>query len=450
MTEVPQGRNALPLELEVRDPFDFWIARATGAAARLGLTHVPMAEALAVVSNAVGETWLRSVCELASTAETPFKPHPLGDWLTIAGDDAVVEVVELALYLRRLSRVPGLTDGLIVLRENYWTARQQLAYAYRLLQLGAENLQFEPAVGTNRGDLSFHLDGRLFVLESFYPRYGRGTAPSLIRLFKRAGNILDAIGRLTPRTLRITVRVVRAPDHRDAKALERRILQVVREGLAKSQDGDVTGGNLSAAATFSEATSELATITIEDITGVAPDPDFAGGNPMSLEPQTLAVMVARSIPREQAARLRHGPLPESYGKRGTRFRLIDATMSDTPSSSTEIATSLVAKLQRKVSQLGALPEGASRLLLVNVPWLNDPANPESVSHVRTILERIDARIVRGRLRMAGVLAVTRTWTGRRHQYRGVVLEGAEGAGLARRVEEGLNRLEGTGDILATW
>src|ERR1700740_2134673 len=107
---MPKPRNALPPELEVADPFEFWVARANRAAVRLGLSHVPMGEALAVVRNAIGDAWLRQVCQVSATAETPFKRHRLGDCLTVAGDDDIAEVVELALYLRRLYDVPGLAD----------------------------------------------------------------------------------------------------------------------------------------------------------------------------------------------------------------------------------------------------------------------------------------------------------------------------------------------------
>jgi hypothetical protein len=90
------------------------------------------------------------------------------------------------------------------------------------------------------------------------------------------------------------------------------------------------------------------------------------------------------------------------------------------------------------------------LLLVNIPWLDDPADPDRVAFARVVLNRIDAQVVRKLSKMAGVLAVNRVWTGMRHQYRGALLEGECGVGLAKRVEEGLNHLEGTGDILQLW
>lgn len=292
----------------------------------------------------------------------------------------------------------------------------------------------------------FDFFGRAFVVESFYPRYGRGTSPSLLRLFLRLGTIGSEIARLAPGTWRVSIRLRRTLNHRDAKTLEGQVLRLAREAATRSRTE--ASLELSTPLMLCEDASDLATISIEDITGIVPDPDFAGGNPMQLEPRTLAVLFPRSISVDQAIGLRDGPLPE--GERGSRIRLIDAPALEPELTASQEADALVTKLQRKVSQIGALPAGAARLLLINLPWLDDTEDPERVSQARVILQRIDERIVRGRSRMGGILAVTRVWTGKRHQYHGVMLEGAEGEGLTGRIEDGLNDLEGTSELLRRW
>ena len=437
----------MPQELDIGDPFEFWTDRAARAANRLSLGHISVPEAISIVRNALGEDWLRTVSTLRSTAEVPFKPHRLGDCLTIAGDGEIVEIVELALYLRTLHDVPGLSEVFPVLRDDYWTARQQLAFAFRFRTMGSEDLRFEPAVGTNRADLSFGLRDQHFTLESFYPRYGSGTPTAVRIFFRRATKLIERIGEMTSRVLRVTVRLFRSPDHAEARQLEGWVLRLVRESL-NSKAEIVTSGAGGKPPWYDR--NELAEIVIEDISAVTPDPDFAGGSPMDREEGTVLVVVARSVDRKDLSRVRDGTVDEATSPRASRLRVIDAGGRKAGRRPEEVASALVRKLQRKVTQLGDVPRGSARLLLVNVPWMTDRHDEENATYVGAILDQIRRKIIDGRSRMGGVLAVARAWTGRRHQYRGIMVEGEAAAGLAGLIEEELNSLDGTGDVFDHW
>ena len=163
---------------------------------------------------------------LGSSGEIPCHCQAI----TTGGESDIAELVELALYLRTLFDAPGFGDTLPVLRNSYWTAYQQMGFAYRLRPLGGSELRFEPEQKSgSRGDLAFRLAGENFVAESFWPRYGRGVYSSHELLWNRVNAVLDDSPYGSNQRLRLTIQLKRRLDSGMAKRIERRLRRLVEE-----------------------------------------------------------------------------------------------------------------------------------------------------------------------------------------------------------------------------
>ncbi len=152
----------------IEDPFERWVTRAVGAAKHLNLPLAFIEEAAAIIRSAFGEEWIRQ--SLARPTYTPIislHRHPVLDGLATAGPSQCVELLELAVYLKRLVGVRNLERVVKAMRKQYAPGFLQLAYAYRFLKVGATGMILEPSAESGRlADIACNLLGRRYLVES--------------------------------------------------------------------------------------------------------------------------------------------------------------------------------------------------------------------------------------------------------------------------------------------
>src|SRR5690349_24675250 len=92
--------------LQIGDPFEFFEEQAYALHRELALPTGFVPEALAIVKGAFGESWLRTQVETKTRAmPLPLNVHPLGGCFAVRGPSDIVEVLELAVYIKRLIRI---------------------------------------------------------------------------------------------------------------------------------------------------------------------------------------------------------------------------------------------------------------------------------------------------------------------------------------------------------
>lgn len=156
---------------EYSDPVDFFRISAMGLADKLAINGSQINEAVGILATALGAEWLRQIS--SRRYPTAFSNrHPLALILTTAGEHQVVEVLELASYLRVLAHVENIDQVIHHLRngDQYDGAVMQLAFAYRLFRTeGTTALVLEPPVdGGKKADIYFERGSKKYLVECFY------------------------------------------------------------------------------------------------------------------------------------------------------------------------------------------------------------------------------------------------------------------------------------------
>lgn len=119
---------------------DLWLQYASDRATALGLDFTTVSEAHAIVTAAVGPTWITEQEDARSRAAMPITAaHPLYRNLGSSTDPSVLEVCELARYLRTFQADPALPAIMQDLKTaKYEPVFLELAFAYRWRDAGAK------------------------------------------------------------------------------------------------------------------------------------------------------------------------------------------------------------------------------------------------------------------------------------------------------------------------
>jgi hypothetical protein len=148
-----------------------WRLRAALQANALGVPLELVGEAAGILTTVFGGEWLDEKCRRIDRGTVfPLRQHPLGSALRIGGESQVVEVLELAAYLKSLTAVSGLEVVTDLLRVQYRSAFLQFAIAHRVLGIGGTELMLEPQAQKGRhGDLRFRFDNEVVMVECYRP-----------------------------------------------------------------------------------------------------------------------------------------------------------------------------------------------------------------------------------------------------------------------------------------
>ncbi|HYM40712.1 MAG TPA: hypothetical protein VEY12_11335, partial [Thermoplasmata archaeon] len=388
-------------------------------------------EAIDIVKGGFEEEWLRQRAHAKTRATAlPFSDHPLGDCFAVAGPNQIVEILELAVYIKRLVRAPRLETVLHAMREQYGPGLLQLAYAYRFQRLGASAVELEPAAaGGRQADISFDLSRVPYLVECYIPEVrDRNTSHEL---HYSTGAIFDALSERGARIRRVCIRLTRPINAADRKRIERVTIAAIR-----------TMGDASRV----DAQDEAALISVEGVSDMAVDTDFPRpGERRSgrwLYGDADWSMDEQLVPDAKIPDVRRGKAPFPSGNRIFVWR---APGEERSQSFEQRVEELVDKISGKLAQTRR-HDGPGRIIVASIPEALDRD-----AETMRLMTEIQNQLLRKHRGVAALLLTTRVWTTqKRHQYQGFVLFGEEGQRLPKEVFDRLQELEGEADILEDW
>lgn len=417
----------------IDDPFERWITRAIGLAPSLHLPLDFIEEAAAIVRSAFGEEWIRK--SLARPTHTPLVRiyrHPVLDAFSAPGPNQCVELLELAVYLKRLIGVKNLEQVIKSMKSQYAPGLLQLAHAYRFLRLGAVNMLLEPSVeGGRLADIAFDLMGRNYLVECYIPRSSH-VGQSLDEMQRVAKPVMQAFSKLE-RKLRLSIRLQRSIGAVERRAVQRLALETVK-ALGASMSVEQEDAN--------------AKILLEDIGAEQADDDFPkkgegfhlyGGADWGIcsSPSTIGSLVET---------IQTGKEHETLG-RGSRLFLWAPPEERREPSSEERVLELVRKIDDKLSQTRDSRRQALRIVIVKAPSEALAKDQEATE----ICSRIQHEIIPRHDRVAAIFITARAWTpDQRYRYFGKILLGKRGEELVPSLVLALNVDERFKDILTDY
>lgn len=391
--------------------------RALSFAAKLRFSPHLVNEAIAVLTATFGNDWLQS--EDLSTSGIPlgFGGHPLRRDLKLAGENQVTNILELVEYLKV---VPGATDPIVItnLKDAFGRAILQLAFAYRLMRTGTEQVGLEPpAAGGRVGDIGFRFHGHDFLVEC-YSVSATPTGDAQHEEVRLTTSIM-VLTRDDDRVVAVAVRLAQPLTAAHRKAIVRALRPALSQSLIPPILLRVDGSVISIAQSVEVGPGQNSALVFHQ--------DFDN------EGQPDQLTRASYVPRSKAFSLTDRSFEAPTGSHVAlwldsetrRKRSIKKPLE-------EELEKLARKAERKLVQTRG--DGMRRLLVIS-SWVAhefDKATHES-------LDRLAGKLVRAHENVDGVLIVGRAWTyeSDRHHYliHPVVREESPGAEVCTALVE---------------
>lgn len=392
---------------DLSDLISFWRRHAYGLRTHIGISDFAISEAPEILKMALGEEWLWTVSTTRQKGNPlPLKSHPIGDLLAIPGRAQISELVELALYIRQMASVAGLSLALANLKAVYQSSLLQLAFAYRFMQMGATDMVLEPKAANGRlADFSFCLGTVPYSAECYIP--DRPWKDTSLELQYTADKVFS-YARSLNKSVRVLIRLNVVISASDRKCLQAALGDLIRDLPS--------GGSLS-------SRLEVASLTVDDITSMEEDTDFDRTTSVlrPLPPYDTADWGCNqfSVPESELGRVRiNGQF--NNGKPVNRMFVWRSPEENTPMDSQVYVSSIVARLKKKLPQTKTEEGNNQRVLVVDIP----EARSSQGTVMQALAAAVEENILRKTSHVSGVLFVSRVFTSRnRHQYRGTIVPG---------------------------
>lgn len=418
-------------ELDIGDPFVHFAKQAYRNANRFGVPSEFIDESIAIVRGAFGDDWLQSQFD-KSEKELPvllLRRHPLMECFTIAGEEQIKEVMELAVYLKHLSKVKNVDYVIAQMRDKYHSGLLQLAYAYRFLKLGAADLTLEPPSSRGRkSDIRFELLNMPILVECYIPKAKENN--SSLELHHSVGPIADAL-KGKQGAYRVCIRLKSSIDAKDRKRIERAVISMVH-ALGDPEQ--------------MEKSDESADILIEPVADGADEVDFPqGSGPWRMYGGADWSAHFGYCTRQEIQETRNG-LDRRY-KMGSRLFVWRPPGEKGEPSLEQRVERLERKISRKLSQANPRDKATKRILIISV----EEGKHENYDHLR-VCNELHPRILRRHSNVFLVILTARVWTTENdYRYPAISLCGpGENSILSLALVKELSALEQRHDILGDW
>ncbi len=213
------------------DPLDRFRRRALALARQMRFDPFLVNEAIATLTGSLGPEWV--VCR-ADTKQRgtpwPFRDHPVGQMIHVAGESQVAAALELAHYLKTAAGSPSFATVVAQIKARdetqYRHTLLQLAFRYRFALLADEPPILEPLVEGGRvSDIQFHRLDRPYVVECYAPDT---SAPESDEVHWLTVKTLDAIAHLDG-VFSIAVQFHALPTAAERKRLHARVVATANE-----------------------------------------------------------------------------------------------------------------------------------------------------------------------------------------------------------------------------
>jgi hypothetical protein len=418
-------------ELDIGDPFDHLAKQSFRNAARFGFPSQFINEAIAIVRSAFGQDWLHGMFE-KSRKDMPVilqSKHPLVGCFTVAGENQIAEVMELAVYLKHLAKVKNLDYVITQMKEKFDSGLLQLAYAYRFLKLGATDLELEPASNKGRkGDIFCKLENLPCMVECYVPR--SKNEDTSLELHHSVGTIFEAL-KAKNGIYRVTIKLKKSISAKDRKLIEGKIISMINN-IQREEPA--------------EEVNELAEIAIQNISKMEAETDFP------TLPGLWTVYRGADwgvhecyVDRREIQNIRDGL--DSHRRTGNRIFVWRTEAEKKHLSVEDRVVQLTKKISKKLHQAKHIDGSTKRVVVVSVA----EGKHEDDDDLR-ICNELRERIVLGHSNVFMVILTSRVWMlQNRYKYVGACLFGK---GLdyvpSEALFKKLNVFEQKHDILQDW
>ena len=413
-------------ELDIGDPFQHWTRQAYALAAQLHLPVDFIDEARSIVASAFTREWLESVFERpVPRGSLPTKRvHPLEALFSVAGPSQIVELIELAVYLKHLAPSTNIGEVIAVMKDNYQTGLLQLAYAYRFKRVGGKNIELEPRTDRGKSDIYFEYAGRSYLTECYVPKL-QPDSYSYHRMSKPFQRALAACKDIKAR-LRVCIRLKRSITTKEAKSFAAWLSQEIR----------TSGG---APATVEH---ELANCALERISDADEHVDFPvpgerfrlyGDADFGLEPHAVAAV---DIPR-----LRVGEAVQKL--KGSRIFVWLPPNEGHHMTEDEWVSELAKRLPKKISQTKRINDTPGRVVVAEASLFRD----DQAATLR-VARRVQMDLVPRHHGLSAIILTQRYWMRmKRYQFHGQFLLGRDNCALPSQLFTDMNEAEQQSDVL---
>ena len=383
-------------------------------------------ETFATLRGAFGEDWLRKQAELRRRGTPfPFRVHPIGGLLSTGGREQILELVELALYIRDLVDIPSVDLVIKNMRDElqYDSSFLQLAWAFRLQRCGVSDLELEPpASGGRKADIRFAFDHVPYMVECYIPKIF--PSDSIRELQYSSGAILDVIGN---RRLRICIRLRRSISAKDRKRIENKIVSRLKK------DACIGAINDDAASILVEKSKENEEAAEFSIPGQDPEMKlYQDADWTFCSTKTAGTVEDIQAGDYQTTRIGRIFIWRSPGEKA-------------PRPIAQRLDELVDKISDKVTQARS-PDHARRIVVME---LADAIKQDS--DTIGAMRELQARLISKHNNVAGFFLGKRVWTtSGRYQYRGYFVDGDQADRSYWNLQSAVNKFERDFDLSTEW
>jgi hypothetical protein len=367
-----------------------WILRANTRRDDLDLPIGFIEESVGLLKQALGAEYLEQIL-ITDSAPVHFlddEANPLRKWLHSAMVDShIIQVLELAGYLRVFQDDPSLTDKVEKLkRDRFWPMFFELAIATRVRRASrvAQEVTLNPELSSSIGDFTISVAGHQIPCEC--SRLGQSpqiTEPRALeeRLFNR----------ISEGTKRIAVPLCLKIRSEEALTGEtyNSVLQLVRRGLSDARKLRLPA----------EHSDGVTTLTVEELAESSEQIPFQmvdGAIVNALDTDWDSAGCLYNVPAKHSAEV-----TDRY-EQGERFHEYEAvrlfTKFGRPVNEPDYYKRLTTKLKKKLKQTKISTEHFGKIVLVEVPF--DLRTVDSVK----LKEAVREAAIHSRMTLAIVLA----------------------------------------------
>lgn len=413
--------------LEGGDPRERWIRRAFHYAEQLGLPTDFIVETKNIIEAAFSKEWLDGVLakKLPRTSVLPPTVHPIEHMFHVSGESRVVELMELAVYLKHLTSCRNLPEVVTVMKNSYSTGLLQLAYAYRFKRCGCKCVELEPETSRGKADIYFEYDSRPYVVECYTPKTDRicDSSQNLYRGFSK----IFAACRQKGRQLRVCIRLKTTITAREARRIGHWIAKAIEE---------------SDSACPRAFENDLAACEVDVVHGSPTDIGFPKmGDPFRLYRDADWGVNEFSVSRKDLEKVSLGE--EVSREEGSCIFVWQAESEKASVSEDQYVEGLIKRLGKKLRQTKARGRQVGRIVIAAGGFLGSELDEPS----RRVAKKIQSALVPRYPDTAMIMLVQRRWsTEHRYRYTGHVIPGYRANTISVLLYKSLCAYEETADV----
>lgn len=422
--------NSKNLIEKADDPFDLFNSNALKLMTKHDLPADFINESLSIIKNTFGESLLRNYINTKKRGTIiPHCKHPLGNLFQVAGENQIVELMELAVYLKKLYQVPNLDKVIENMKaeELYLHCFLQLSFAYRFKLLGAKKIKFEPSTNKGRlGDISFKLSVHDYIVDCYVPNINE--IDSSHEIDYSLNSILDSI---SEGNIVILLKLKEPVTVEIRKKIKKSIITAVNS----------MGGNKNEI----RINNKFSDITIKKITKdqqkiYIPKVDKFG---RTVFYKNADWAVASSyVPKKRLEDIRLGKKVE----RDRSFIFVWKPPQEKKENYIEdILDKLIHKISKKISQI-SVDGDTNRIIIVSTFFARerDSETSKMMSHIINSLRKKHKHDF-------AIIIMNRVWTGKsRYNFVGYLLDSKISDNEVTNFFHSLNELEANLDVIKNW